>query len=246
MSNFIKKYKAYIVILLLIIVYSVISLTFFNKEKTENEKYATIIVDGKNIWKYENKEWSRPLETELKEDEDLYKIYSSKSYIGEYTVKVTDSKLYAFDSQYNSLQYDSPIIAVKSNYNIPVMPIEYDTITDQDNSILSNAVNKFSSYKNQVKKITVDIDNDSSNEYLYIIDYYNNNEKIFSEIYLYREILIPIIESTGAYYNYYDVPYILDINNDNKHELIVSSNYYNNISYKIYKIEKNQAELVLE
>ena len=248
MKDFFRKYKVYIIILLLLFIYFVVFSFLSGMVKEEDEKYANIVVDGIGIWEYKNREWNTILDSDFEESDSLYKIYSSNEYIGDYIVKINNSKLYAFDSKYNSLQYDGSIMGIESNYDINVISFDYSSVNGNDEIILDNITDKYSSYQAYAKKINIDIDNNEINDILYVIDYYNVDDKLFSEIYLYSNNidLVPIIEYTGAYYNYYDVSYILDIDNDGICEVILSSDYYSNISYKIYKIKGKNVELFLE
>ena len=99
---------------------------------------------------------------------------------------------------------------------------------------------------NEVKKVCLDVDNDDVEECFYVINYYDNQEILFSEIYYYDGSLRKIIEDDGSRYSYYDIAYILDIDNNEDYEIILSSSYFGNTSYKIYKLKRNDYKLFLE
>lgn len=245
MNDFIRKNKVYIIVIGILVIYLVVFRVVSLTLNEENSKYASIIVDGVNIWEYKESNWNIVSEEDFKKQgEQVFDLYSSLEHFGDYTVKVNNRKLYAFDKNYKSLQYSDSILAINSNYDINVYFFDYSTINQNDQNILTGFINN--SYVNEVKKVCLDVDNDDVEECFYVINYYDNQEILFSEIYYYDGSLRKIIEDDGSRYSYYDIAYILDIDNDEYYELILSSSYFGNTSYKIYKLKRNDYKLFLE
>ena len=244
MSDFLRKNKTYIIVIGLLVIYLIVFRLVSLAINKENSKYANIVVDGINIWEYNESNWRVVSEDEFKEKEQIFDLYSSSEYYGDYTVKVNNKKLYAFDDKYKSLQYDDTVLAINSNYDIDVYFFEYSEVLEQDNNILAGFIN--SDYVSKIKKITLDVNANEVEECFYVVDYYDSTDVLFTEIYYYDGKLKEIIKNNGSMYSVYDIDYILDINDDDKYELIVSSSYFNVVSYKIYKLDGKNYKLFLE
>lgn len=235
MSNFLKRKKAYVIVIFILIIYFIFVYVFASNSANENKKKASIIVNGISAWKYEKSEWQYIYNYKEINDKNKYKIYLSNNYIGNYKIVVNNSKIYAFDNDNNSLQYNGSIIAINSNYEINIKNPTYDIYTEEDDNILKSIMQDYNLYTFKNNKINLDINNDEKEETLYIVNCYNSNELVFSGLYLYNDKLIEIIRSDDLNYVSYNIESLIDIDNDNKFELLISSNLNNIKSYKIYK-----------
>lgn len=238
-----KKNKTYVIVIVVLIIYLIVFRIVSLNLNKENSKYASIVVDGINIWEYKNSTWNILGEDEFVNDE-IYDLYSSTEFYGDYNVRVNNGKLYAFDSKYNSLKYNGSIMGINSNYDINVIPVSFYGVNDSDRNILNGYINN--NYTYDIKRFNVDIDSDKEEEFLYVIEYFENNASLYSEIYYYDGGLRDVISNDGSRYNIYDIAYVVDINNDKKYELIVSSDYLGNVSYKVYKLSGKNFSLFLE
>lgn len=243
MFEWLRKNKKYVIIIALLIVYLIIFRIVSLSLNKENSKYASIVIDGINIWEYKNSTWNVVWEDEFVNDE-IYDLYSSTEFYGDYSVRVNNGKLYAFDSKYNSLKYNGSVMGINANYDIEVVPVGYYSVRDEDRNILSGYINN--NYNYDIKKFNADMDNDKEEEVIYVVEYFDNSDSLFSEIYYYDGNVKEIIKNDGSRYNVYDVSYVVDINNDKKYELIISSNYLGNVSYKVYKLKEKNFSLFLE
>jgi len=245
MIDFIRKNKVYIIVIGILVIYLVVfRLVSFGLNK-ENSKYASIVIDGVNIWEYKEGNWSVLTEEEFKENgEKVFDLYSSLDYYGDYTVKVNNKVLYAFDDKYKSLQYDGSVLAINSSYDIDVYYFGFSDINEEDQNILAGYINN--SYVSNIKKVCLDVNDDDIEECFYVVDYYEGNETLFSEIYYYDGKIRNVIEDVGARYSSYDISYILDIDGDNNYEIVLASNYFGRVSYKVYKLKRKDYKLFLE
>ena len=244
MKKFFRNNKAYVIIAVILIIYFVVFRFISFVINKENSKYASLIIDGVNIWEYKESTWKSLTEDEFDDEDTLYDLYSSGEYYGDYTIKINNKKLYAFDTKYNSLQYKDSIMAINSNYDINVYFFGYSEVTDEDRNILSGVINN--NYSNNIKKISIDVNDNEKDEYFYIVDYFVENEVTFTEIYYYDGKLRDIVTNNGSRYLIYDIAYIIDINDDDKYEVVVSNSYFNTMTYKVYKLDGKDFQLYLE
>lgn len=242
----IKKYKGYIIVIGVLVVYFVFAFIFASRSKKMDSQYISIVIDGVSGWEYKNREWNTINDFTRIDETIKYKIYSYNNYYGDYTIKVTNNYLYGFDSDYNSLQYNGSILAYNSNIDVNVLSFDYLSADSGDIFILKDILDKYSIYNTSIKKVIIDLNNDNNDEYIYILNIYNdNNDSIFSGIYLYDNELKEIIKSNNSYSSVYNVAYILDLDKDNIFEIVISSNFYDNFSYSIYNFEDDNYTLFL-
>ena len=93
------------------------------------------------------------------------------------------------------------------------------------------------------KKITVDLNNDNQNEYIYFIYKYDNN-KIYNSIFMMdsNNRIIDIV-TNGEKNEEYNINYIVDVDMDGEYEIVLSSSYgYSLTNYEIYKLKNNKFE----
>lgn len=244
MKKFFRNNKTYIIIAVILIIYFVVFRFISFVINKENSKYTSLIIDGVNIWELSAGSWKTLTEDEFDGQDNLYDLYSADEYYGDYTIKINNKRLYAFDNKYNSLQYNNSVMAINSNYDIDVYFFGYSEITDTDKNILSDVINN--NYANNIKKISIDVNDNDKDEHFYVVDYIVENEVAFTEIYYYDGKLREVVTNEGARYLIYDIAYILDINDDDKYEIVISSNYFNTTTYKVYKLDGKDFELYLE
>ena len=247
MIGFLKRHKRYVTIFGILFIYLIVMVFIAYKLDILNKKYANIIIDGVASWEYKERKWNNIYEYDYLDDDTLYKVYSNNNYYGEYTLGVNNDTLYAFDSSYNSLQYTGSIMAYTSNYDIDVLLFDYVNIDDNDRLILNETINNNYGYNLQGKKILSDLDNDDINEILYIVNFYNNNNIVFSGIYVYDDDSLKEIVNNDSLSEFiYNVEYILDVDNDDNYEVVISLLYEGNITYNVYKKSRGKYKLFLQ
>lgn len=243
MNKFFRNNKVYIIVFVILIIYFVVFRFISFAINKENSKYASIIVDGVNIWEYKESKWMTLTEEEFMEQDTLYDLYSNAEYYGDYTIRLNNKKLYAFDSKYNSLQYKDSILAINSNYDIDVYFFGYSDVNKEDERILNGVIDN--NYNNKIRKISLDVNDDDKHECFYIVDYYVDGVVSFTDIYYYNGKLREVINK-GSNYLVYDIAYILDINDDGNYEIIISSNYLDTLNYKVYRLDGKSYRLYIE
>ena len=245
--NFIKKHKKYVIAGSILLIYLVVMYFIAYRSDILDKQTADIIIDGINGWRYEDRQWNNIYDYEYLDDDNYFKVYSHNHYYGEYTLRVNNNSLYAFDTNYDSLQYEGSLMAYSSNYDINVFLFDYEMINDNDRLILNDIINSNLNYNMSANKVIVDLDNDESLETIYILNFYDDTDYVtFSGIYVYDEELEEVIVGEYLTSFEYNVCYILDIDEDNKYELVLSSLYYNNLNYSVYKDNGKGYELYLQ
>lgn len=255
-----KNKQRYISVIIIIIIISIVFLLTIGLKLINNEKVSDLIaLDNNVVFKNTKGKWKVITEdTELKEYNwnSLY-TFVDNVYLGKYNIYYNE-ELYLFDNNRNPINYNGSLIAFSNK--------EYKLIDFKTNSITNDKYINEVLNKNDLtnKKLTssyyinIDIDNDDEKEQLYVvsnkfpIDIVNDN-KYFSFVFLVDNEKIKMIykkiEKTEDSYSGCK-PYIksiLDVNNDNKYEVIINCAEYstNKIHSTIYKYKNNQFENVV-
>ncbi len=237
-----KSKKTYIIILVVLAVYFlVLYLTWGRENIKKNKSETTIIVGDSTIWNKSGQKW---LNLTIDSSIDTlnwqeFEVFEDNLKIGKYNLW-HDDKWYVFDKNKNAISVAGKLLAFKGNFNLQVKEFEEKNITDFSvvNQVLTeNGLNITSELTSQVQ-VDFDIDNDNITESFYLIsnvfplDF--NPEVIFSIVFM--------VKDNNIYYLYKDVqnnkgvnegckPYIysiLDVNNDNDYEIILSCGKYSN------------------
>lgn len=235
-----KKKKRYIVILAVLAIYVVIMLLIFNKDMLiPSKEKATIIVGNSTIWDYSEDSWTNITNSSTIESLSWleYKVYLDNKEFGNYYLWNNDSKWYIFDSNKKAVSREGNLLAFNSNYDIKVKNFSIDNIINYyhvEKVLKENDISTSSLYT-VATQTSIDIDNDGTKETFYFVsnafpmDY--NPSKIFSFVFM--------VKNSKIYSIYNDVapnttnngckPYlnaVLDIDQDNKYEMIISCGRY--------------------
>lgn len=246
MKDFIKKNKVYFIVASVLLIYFIVVFVFALVSDKLDKEYANIIIDGTVSWEYKERKWNNVYEFDYLDDDTYYRVYSRSEYYGEYTLRVNNNTLYAFDSDYKSLQYNGSILGVYSNYDINVVQFNYEVVDDSDKQILSSVINNYSNYELRANKIYVDLNSDQVDEIIYVVNFYNSDDIVFSGIYIYNDELRKVVVDNNMASFVYNVSYILDVDNDSSYEIVISLAYMGNTSYSVYKNEKDDYKLFLQ
>lgn len=235
-----KKRKRYYVILIVLIVFTIGMYYAFGKENIAKGKDSTTIIVGDNtIWNYSDNQWLNITNNKTIESISWldYNIYLDNKKFGQYYLWNDGNKWYMFDSNKKAINKDGKILAYRSNYNIQIKDFTSKPIRNyyHVNKVLRDNQLSTSSRYTVSEEITIDIDNDGKNEILYFVsnafalDF--NPDKVFS--------LVFMVKDNKIYNIYTDIdknlgtngckPYlsaVIDIDEDNTYELVVSCGKY--------------------
>lgn len=245
--------KAYIILIAIIIIFSLVVFLVFGLDNIKKEGYKTTIILGEDgVLSLENNSWSY--------DSNFaglnwkkYDVYINNEKVGRYYLW-HNNKWYAFDNSKNAVILDEgDLLAINSNIDVPVYNFSTDDIDDYTyvyEVLENNGISKTNDYTSS-HKIVFDYDNDGEDEEFYIVsnafplDF--DPDKIFSLVFMVKnEEIYPIytdvsdnsgLNGCKPYFNAF-----LDVDNDSKYELILSCAEYSvsNTNTMLYKFENKE------
>lgn len=235
-----KKKKRYYVILIVLVIFTVLMYFAFGKENLAKGKDSTTIIVGNNtIWNYSDQQWLNITSSKTIESISWldYNVYLDNKKFGKYYLWNDGNKWYIFDANKKAINKDGSILAYRSNYDIKITDFKQQPIRNyyNVNKVLKENNLSTSSIYTVSEEVSIDIDNDEKNETLYFVsnafslDY--TPDKVFSFVFM--------VKDNKIYNIYRDVdknfgtngckPYlsaVMDIDNDNTYELVVSCGRY--------------------
>lgn len=256
-----KSNKRYLFVFIIIIALSAIFFIIYGMDSNKKQKMdPTIIIDNDAVFRKVGSRWIK-----LDKSEDLdsiswnkFNIYTDTKYFGKYYI-VNQDKWYLFDNDNNAVNYEGSFIGIDTDHNYKVINIIQNDITDYsyvEKALSENEINTDIELSSS-NVISLDIDNNGKNEYIYTItnrfSEKKENEKYFGLIFMVKNNRIyPIYKNSSKEDDIYDgcKPYvnsILDIDQDNKYEVIVSCAYYSNsgVEERLYKFDNANFNLLV-
>ncbi len=232
-----SRYK---VITIILVVYLVVFFLIYGLSNIKNgQRKLTLLVGDNTVWDYSNKSWLNITREETLDSLNWqeYKVFLDNKYFGEYSMWYDDNKWYAFNSNKTAVKMEGELIAYKANYDLKIK--EFETKENNNNTYVHQVLkdnNLSTSSQMTVNNIVnFDIDADGVEEQFYVIsnafasDFYPDT--IFSIVFMVKEQKIYSMYTNIEKANYGNgcKPYIrtfLDINDDDKHELILTCAKY--------------------
>lgn len=171
MRGKIKNNKTTIIIIISLLLYAFIMYFFFGRPYLMNKnKQISIFTDGKVLMSYESQKWSQKLISDGVYEN--YNIYIDGKKFGKYNITPTDARLYLRKQNGQLVDFYGDFIGYSSNRKVIVNEYSVDFVDINDEYVdkalkEKNITNCSDLSVNQ--KITVDIDGDKDNEYIYMI-----------------------------------------------------------------------------
>ncbi len=248
--------KKKLIILLLPLILLYIIMIIFN-----NFTQGILIIGGNLYIEYkdENYKIKNNVKINPKLNYEKYKIYDGTSFIDGYLKFYNDEYIgntsgILYNANLDELNLSITLLAYTGNINIDVADtITTDKISDNDKNILRSKLNGITSNIEDIefKKITVDINNDNQNEYIYYVYKYDTEiNKIYNSIFMVdsNNNIIDIVGNNVSIdesykFNMYNINYIVDVDMDGEYEVILSSFYEESLTnYEIYKLKNSKFE----
>ena len=232
-----SRYK---VITIILVVYLVVFFLIYGLSNMKNgQRKLTLLVGDNTVWDYSNKSWLNITREETLDslNWEEYKVFLDNKYFGEYSMWYDDNKWYAFNSNKTAVKMEGELIAYKANYDLKIK--EFETKENNNNTYVHQVLKdnnlSTSSQMTVNNVVNFDIDADGVEEQFYVIsnafasDFYPDT--IFSIVFMVKEQKIYSMYTNIEKANYGNgcKPYIrtfLDINDDDKHELILTCAKY--------------------
>jgi len=232
-----SRYK---VITIILVVYLVVFFLIYGLSNIKNgQRKLTLLVGDNTVWDYSNRSWLNITREETLDSLNWqeYKVFLDNKYFGEYSMWYDDNKWYAFNSNKTAVKMEGELIAYKANYDLKIK--EFETKENNNNTYVHQVLKdnnlSTSSQMTVNNVVNFDIDADGVEEQFYVIsntfasDFYPDT--IFSIVFMVKEQKIYSMYTNIEKANYGNgcKPYIrtfLDINDDDKHELILTCAKY--------------------
>lgn len=246
--------KKYIVIVFILIIYMVITLLIFGVDKEPVSNGTYIIIDNSTRWKYEDNKWDNlDIQDDIFTDTEFI-VYKDQIYQGKYYLQNYNDTWYFFDKNNQSYDLYGQLFAYSSQNQINVVEFtvkevelnEVNQILNEYDIVISNM-----SELSYAQKITLDFDNDGKDEYIYSISNLmaeNIKNDAFSLVLYVDENKTSEIINNITNANYiYSISNIIDLNADQKYELIIEHQKPMNISmncHSMYQFKKGKYELI--
>ena len=246
--------KKYVVIVSILIIYMMIMLLIFGGDKESVANGTYIVVGNDARWKYEDDKWDN-LDTQDDIFNDTeFNVYKNQVYQGKYYLQNYNDTWYFFDKNNQSYDLEGQLFAYSSEDEINV--IEF-TVEEAGLNELNDLLKKYNmivssmSELSYAQKISLDFDNDQKDEYIYSIsnlmaENIKNNE--FSLVlYVDENKTSEIINNISNPDYIYSISNIIDVNDDQKYELIIEHQKPMNVSmncHSMYQLKKGKYELL--
>ncbi len=252
--------KKYIIAFIILVLFGVIMFLLLGVNNIrENQMSTTLIVGDNTIWHYSEKKWVHL--TSAKSFHNLewkqYHIYLDNKKYGDYYLW-HDDKWYAFDSRKNAVPLKGELLAIKSNYDIPVEKGLEENVDDSEyiNQVLSDYNLSLSSHFTSKYKVLFDFDSDGVEEEFYVIsnvfalDF--QPDTLFSIVFMVKDDTIyPIYQDISSNQSMNGCkPFFksfLDLNEDQKYEFILSCGYYANEKQidMLYHFDQEEFKIII-
>ena len=253
-GNKLKIDKTSKAIIIGFVLYAIVVLAIFLPGYLSRKGTLYIVTSSFKI-KYKDGKWSNIVDKNEYITKE-FDIYESDSYLGEFDLLNTDSSMIYYGDK-DSTKHSDNIFAYRGSKSLELLHPEItNKISDSDNAIISEAlINENINYNGDINlfsRMSIDLDNDGNDEYIYYVsNYYQNNVKeYFYLFFMYKNNKVYTIEKVVADANdIYDYrifgPYkIIDFKKDGKYELIYTGNYPNGSNdsecVKLYNLNKNK------
>lgn len=247
--------KKYIVLIAITVIYILIMILIFGIEKDTIVDNTYIVIGENTRWKYVDDEWSTLGINDSVFNRNKFKVYKDQLYKGSYFIQNYDDTWYFFDDQNISHDLYGQLFAYKSDRNIDVVSFnEEEPSIVEIKSLLSKYnihINSFDDLS-KIQKISMDFDNDETNEYIYSLSNYMSqtvSSNLFSiVIYVDNDKHYDIVKSLDDSVKYiYSVSNIIDTNEDKNYEIIIEHEKPLNASmncHSMYGLKKGKYDII--
>ena len=232
-----KKYKILIAIL---IIYIVLMILIFGFGVFKNETYIMIGTEEKLKYSHGKYEDIKIKENNLYQGEK-FDVYNDSKLEGKYILKYHNDKWHAFKDDYQFVKITQPIFAIKTNKKYSVPKYQETNLNNSDLKILDGILTQEKVYNYNLsnnQKVIIDLDGDGKKEKLYIVSNLFEDEsanKYFSLVYYIKDGKINILKKQIGNANkkfdlkYYYLEQLIDLNDDDKIEIIITEDCYSNV-----------------
>ena len=246
--------KKYIVIISILLIYMLITLLIFGGDKNPISNGTYIVIDNNTRWKYEDDKWDNLDIQDGIFDGTEFIVYKNQVYQGKYYLQNYNDTWYFFDKNNQSYDLDGQLFAYSSEDEIHVIEFEVEEIDlDELNNLLKkyDIVISNKSELSYAQKVSLDFDNDEKDEYIYSISNLMaeniQNDEFSLLLYVDENKTSEIINDISDPSFIYSISNIIDVNDDQKYELVIEHQKPMNVSmncHSMYQLKKGKYELL--
>lgn len=212
-----KKIIVISILVLVIIIYIIINIT---SKSTNSDKY--LMIDNTLLWQKQGKTWVQLNEVPDKFYDNKFTVYYKTKKRDNVIIQNASNNLYYFDKDYNELKFKN-IKGITRNLNLKFANADIQNGDDDEYaSEVLESTNASKGGEYTTKKITYDFDGDGILETLYVTTnfIFDVVDYDFSSIfYMVKNDKVSIIATDEMPFDFVSV---LDIDNDNSYEVIMS------------------------
>lgn len=247
-----KNVKWVVLVLIVIILYVLFAIFFGKKETVSSNNY--LLIGNSLIWHEKNGKMYQ--ETKVSNDllQQKFVVFDGINRVNVDNLKYSDQQWYFFDTNYKQLAANNYRVAYSGNLKIRLANYSLEFYDDNDDQYIEEvaepeSAEQFDRYRKTLNKVNFDFDGDGSIETLYtitstILDVVNYS--FHSYMFLVDDDnVISQVQTTGS--NPLLIEEVLDLDNDDKFEIVVSKGILDNPTldacYQIYKIDENKIKL---
>lgn len=243
MEKYKKKIKWLVIIAVVLIIYVGVILLLNNKNNEVSNNY--VIVGNEIIWHRINNQWYQEVNVskDLLKQKFIYDDGQKKTQVND--LKYLNDQWHFFDKDHKELSSDQFRIAYTYNLNIKLANFMLEGYDSNDDKFLLKlfelTADEWSVLKNQMNKVSYDFDNDGNVETIYLISSTSTtvqNDGFDSYLFLVKNN--EIVNVIGGGEDSFGIIEVLDIDNDDNYEIVISKGVINNPTfrdcYQIYKI----------
>ena len=248
------KNKRYIYIIVILFISVFLFFIFYGINAIKDYNKDEILIVSDNIFRKYKSKWFK-IQDMKSMNWKKFHIYVNNDYYGDKYLYYNE-KWYIFEKDKKALTYSGDILAFNANYKV----VKFNEINNYSDKNIEKILEENKSENLGIENsyyIDVDIDNDGSLERIYVVtnrfsDKLNSG-KFFSYVFLVKKEKITYIykEESNDSDSYSGCkPYIsniIDVDEDNKYEIIMTCSYYSNgiKKYNLYEYQKGKFNLLV-
>ncbi len=238
-------------VILVVLILAIICFSLFSddvEEISNKQEREYLIVGDYLIWQKQGDDWTQVTEFNDSVLNQTYNVYGDDQMFSDVTIQKTDSQLYFFDQNYKQVTLDN-YRAATSHFDISLADYNVEDATSEDASIIDEALSTIDDPDTSLYhtvKYSYDFDNDGDIEAIY-----NTTNYVFDIVYYDIYSLLYYVDDDSNIQmidkiedNPIEMEEILNLDNDNNYEIIISEGVLNlptlDSCYKLYKLENNK------
>lgn len=240
------------VIVLSVCAIIVVFLFIYLKDYIPSNKY--LIIGNYLVWNKKGDKWYQVVDVDKSVTNHKYTVYNELDKTLATSSQFLSNNWYFFNKDYNQVSTDDFRYAYTGIKDISPTSYVIEYYDDSDEKIIrevtgisNNTILNF--YKSSLTKVTMDFDSDGVEETIYTFTNFKfdvTNYALYSYLVLVRNgEIIQIKKAKGD--DVYKLIEILDIDNDNKNEIIFGKGVINlptlDSCYQIFKVNKNNLKM---